>query len=643
MQRYALSEGCYCVGGGGEINTYILKLVIMKKIIVIVAYFISTLAVCAQGWPDNYGGVMLQGFYWDSFNDTKWTKYEKQAPELSHYFSLVWLPQSGFCGGNQSMGYDPLYYFNQNSSFGSESELRSLIKAFKANGIGTIADVVVNHRKNMSNWVDFPAETYNGVTYQMVSTDICANDDGGAAKKWADENGYKLSSNNDTGEDWSGMRDLDHTSANVQKCVKAYVKYLVDDLGYVGFRYDMAKGFSAKYFAEYSKHAGVEYSVGEHWDNVANAKRWIDATKIDGVRQSAAFDFQFHYRLYDAVNQKNWGLLNSSAEHLVSSGSEYNRYAVTFVENHDTQYRNANEQGSCAIASDIVACNAYLLAMPGTPCVFLKHWLEYKNEIKKLIEARKLVGITNTSKYFNMSYKKEYTAIVSYGKDGKKLLAVIGSKPSDYTPGSQYVKLVEGDGYIYYVDNTVDISGWDAILKRIASEDVPEPEEPYEDRDVTIYVDTNLPTGWAAGYANFWVWSYTDNSNLCQKKTWPGDKITVTKEQHGKKWYYQTYRVTKKNHPINIVLSTSTGSTQTIDFTNIENDKYLEVSAEKVAGKHMINDVTDKYVSGIEDVINDAPNADEKIFTVHGQYVGRNADQLGSGVYVRGGKKYIVR
>lgn len=24
-----------------------------------------------NGWPTNYGGVMLQGFYWDSFDATK--------------------------------------------------------------------------------------------------------------------------------------------------------------------------------------------------------------------------------------------------------------------------------------------------------------------------------------------------------------------------------------------------------------------------------------------------------------------------------------------------------------------------------------------------------------------------------------------
>ena len=86
------------------------------------------LAASAQGWPEKYQGVMLQGFYWDSFDDTQWTQLESQADELSSYFKLVWIPQSAYCGG-KSMGYNPLYWFsNYNSSFGSEAQLRSMIK-----------------------------------------------------------------------------------------------------------------------------------------------------------------------------------------------------------------------------------------------------------------------------------------------------------------------------------------------------------------------------------------------------------------------------------------------------------------------------------------------------------------------------------
>lgn len=615
----------------------------MKKLYLTISLVLGVLSANAQGWPEKYSGVMLQGFYWDSFKETKWTTLEKQAAELGNYFSLVWLPQSGNCGDGKSMGYNPLYYWNQNSSFGTEAELRSLIKTFKANGIGTIADVVVNHRGTMTNWVDFPAETYNGVTYQMLPTDICADDDGGETKNWASKNGYQLSANNDTGEGWSGMRDLDHKSANVQKCVKAYTKYLVDDLGYTGFRYDMVKGFSASYVADYNNHAGVQFSIGENFGNVEEAKRWIDDAKYNGTRMSAAFDFQFHYTLAKAVKEKNWTYLNAKAYHLVSSGSEYNRYAVTFVENHDTQYRSPSEAGSEAISSDIRACNAYLLAMPGTPCVFLKHWIDYKKDIKMMIEARKLAGITNTSTYTNMRQERGLSAIAVRGEGNKILIAVVGPDAATYTPTAAFRKLCEGEGYVYYVNNNVDTSGWDAIVKRIEAESVEEPEAPFEDRDVTIYVSTKLPAGWSNGSVNYWVWSNTDGSNLCSNKNWPGDKVTQTKTVDGTEWFYRTYSVTKANHPINIVLSSGSGTPQTVDFEDIETDRYLEVSADKSGSKNIIKDVTGQHTTGITEINSEAGNTNSKVYSISGQMEGYGTQNLKPGLYIKDGKKIIVR
>ena len=615
----------------------------MKKLYLTISLVLGVLSANAQGWPENYSGVMLQGFYWDSFKETKWTTLEKQAAELGNYFSLVWLPQSGNCGDGKSMGYNPLYYWNQNSSFGTEAELRSLIKTFKANGIGTIADVVVNHRGTMTNWVDFPAETYNGVTYQMLPTDICADDDGGETKNWASKNGYQLSANNDTGEGWSGMRDLDHKSANVQKCVKAYTKYLVDDLGYTGFRYDMVKGFSASYVADYNNHAGVQFSIGENFGNVEEAKRWIDGAKYNGTRMSAAFDFQFHYTLAKAVKEKNWTYLNAKAYHLVSSGSEYNRYAVTFVENHDTQYRSPSETGSEAISSDIRACNAYLLAMPGTPCVFLKHWIDYKKDIKMMIEARKLAGITNTSTYTNMRQERGLSAIAVRGEGNKMLLAVVGPDAATYTPTAAFRKLCEGEGYVYYVNSSVDTSGWDAIVKRIEAESVEEPEAPFEDRDVTIYVSTKLPAGWSSGSVNYWVWSNTDGSNLCSNKNWPGDKVTQKKTVDGTEWFYRTYSVTKANHPINIVLSSGSGTPQTVDFEDIETDRYLEVSADKSGSKNIIKDVTEQHTTGITEINSEADNTNSKVYSISGQMEGYGTQNLKPGLYIKDGKKIIVR
>ena len=189
------------------------------KVTILLATLISTIfptTLRSQGWPSEYEGVMLQGFYWNSYTHTRWTRLTQQATSLSESFDLIWLPNSGHSGNHDNMGYFPLYFWNQNSSFGSEEELRTMIETFRQNGIGTIADVIINHH-NTEGWFGFPTETYEGQTYQFHTTDICRNDEGGDALTAANAMGIQLSDNDDTGEDQQGCRDLDHNSANMQR------------------------------------------------------------------------------------------------------------------------------------------------------------------------------------------------------------------------------------------------------------------------------------------------------------------------------------------------------------------------------------------------------------------------------------------
>ena len=426
----------------------------MKKIITTAFVAMLPLLMLAQGWPANYKGVMLQGFYWDSFNDSKWAVLESQADEFAEFFQLVWIPQSANCGGT-SMGYDDKYWFtNYNSSFGNKTQLTSMINTFKSKGIGTIADVVINHRKNASNWVDFPAETYKGVTYQLKSTDICKNDDGGETLKWATSRGYQLSNNNDTGEDWGGMRDLDHKSENVQTNVKAYLKMLLEDLGYAGFRYDMTKGYSASFTGMYNAYSQPTYSVGEYWDgNPTAVKNWIDGTKVDDVVQSAAFDFPFRYVVRDAANGNSWSKLSSNGKTL-NQMAGYKRYSITFIENHDTQYRDANNQND-PIRLNVEAGNAFLMIMPGTPCVFLKHWMSYKEAIKQMIYVRQLAGIHNmsTSQVFKVSSIDNYYVHLTIGTNGTALAAMGSTK---YAIPDTYVEVVSGTNYRLALSKTTE-------------------------------------------------------------------------------------------------------------------------------------------------------------------------------------------
>ena len=321
-------------------------MIIMKKIYFTLIALLTSMNMLAQGWPANYSGVMLQGFSWDSYDYSQWTVLEKQADDMKGFIDLVWLPQSGKCiETTKVMGYKPYYYFNQNSSFGTEAELRSLIAKFKANGIGAIADVVVNHR-NTDGWYAFPAETYKGVTYQMLSTDICKNDDDGSTATQAKKDGVSLSNNYDEGTDFGACRDIDHKSENVQKIIKAYLKFLKEDIGYTGFRYDMVKGFSGSHVADYNDATGVKFSVGEYWDGNPSIINWINKTN----KKSAAFDFQFRYNVRDAIGIKdnkivsspNWSKLKS--DYNLMHDATYRQYAITFVENHDMQYRSKERE-----------------------------------------------------------------------------------------------------------------------------------------------------------------------------------------------------------------------------------------------------------------------------------------------------------
>ena len=211
-----------------------------------------------------------------------------------------------------------------------------------------------------------PEKMLVGVTYQFQSTDIVSNDDKGKTLTQAKSKGLSLSNNPDEGEDWDGCRDLNHKSANVQKIIKAYLDFLKNDLGYEGFRYDMVKVFSGTHVADYNDAVGIKYSVGEYWDSNEKIESWINTAN----KKSAAFDFQFRYNVRDAINGQNWILLKSSNN--LMHDPNYRQYAVTFVENHDTQYRSAKEPLD-PIKKDTLAANAYLLAMPGTPCIFQPH------------------------------------------------------------------------------------------------------------------------------------------------------------------------------------------------------------------------------------------------------------------------------
>ena len=601
------------------------------------------LGLMAQGWPANYGGVMLQGFYWDSYNDTKWTNLTSQADELSKYFSLIWVPQSGWCNSTTDMGYYPRYWFNQNSAFGTELELRTMISTFKAKGTGIIADVVVNHKNGVYKWCDFANETVNGKntdkTYSVTWDNtgyrqICNNDEANTATK--SEAKGKIKGAADTGLGDTGCRDLDHTNAKTQQNIKTYEDFLLNEMGYTGFRYDFVKGYDPQYIKMYNEASKPKFSVGEYWQGSVTAtkkgdhpfggvKDWVEATG----KTSAAFDFPMKYLIKGAFNDGNWKLL---AKNLTSTlvGIEP-RYAVTFIDNHDTGEPHVNPD---PLRANVEAANAYILAMPGTPCIWISHWKPYKYTIKKCILARKIAGVTNTSSIIESEGQDNGYVLIVKGTKGNVLL-LLGSPKYDTTG---YQLACEGLEFKYYVSNGLDISEVNSIKREDTGHVIPS-FCTVNDGEVCAFFEQPASSNWK-GDITCWAW---DKSGNYTGGTWPGSKCEkVGTTSDGKdvwKWTWNGNYVKEKSASASTTASLPTD----IIFTNKKansNSGAQTLNMKFNNGNYYGDNVTYGNATGIS-VIKANAQTDESWYTIGGTRLSGKPTQ--KGVYIPQGKKVVVK
>lgn len=489
----------------------------MKKLHIFIAMtLLLSVNAMAQGWPANYGGVMLQGFFWDSYRtnwdgyatldaggtnytwatmygagwqkdgdkitdrwalpNTTWQSLIDHKNEIAPFIDLLWLPQSGstvcpefvkYNGSSKTrpyreqdgynpfginygdnivnadnMGFVPVFYFNHGrpltgdtifsdchgneltpkSYFGTEAQLKQLIREYKAMGSFAIEDVVANHRGGLSTWtdnkttsIDFPNEVWtspDGVRHVINwnSEDVCSDDES-----------HEGTGGPDSGGQGQWAADIAHNREATREKVELYLRYLTEELGYSGYRLDYAQGMSGKNMADYMYDLKPTFAVGENWNmNRGSLESWINSTFRNDHYQCAAFDFPLKRAINVAFEREEyWRLdgydndpgIRGSYEfvgdniHPLINDPKYRRYAVTFVENHDTfkdlptddtGYKDRLQKG-------VLEANAFILCMPGTPCLFYAHFMhpDWHDTLVKLIKARRTAGITNESACVN--------------------------------------------------------------------------------------------------------------------------------------------------------------------------------------------------------------------------------------------------
>ena len=421
--------------------------------------------------PGECEDVMLQAFYYDSYRDgapgdvkingvqlgnTKWTTLLEQSGEIGTYFDLVWLPPSGKSEGGT--GYHQTQYSNQNSDWGKQKDLLEFINRMHAANTKVVADIVINHAGCKSSWCDFYPQNFGEYgTFQPDASWICKTDEvnfNSEAGEWkgkatgTDDGGYDMQDNYASARDWA------HANPRVQEMMKAYLKWMKDVIGFDGWRYDYAQGFKGKYIDMYNNAAANYFSVVEFWNgDMNNIKSYLN----DVNWNTLAFDFSTKYSAIQGIADGNYTKCKGSG--LLGAG--LSKFAVTFVDSHDTYFGcqggrdNNDEIGGCGKSMEdynkdrVLGANAFILSMPGVPCVFYPHWAKYKDAIGKMVLARKAAGVHSESQVSDEAGNGYYKATIT-GHHGSVRLLLGPNSGYNTTPAGYKLAYKGGNFAMYY-------------------------------------------------------------------------------------------------------------------------------------------------------------------------------------------------
>ena len=442
---------------------------------------VSGMRASDAGVPSECEDVMLQAFYWNSYdqyksttkyNYTKWVQLIKDTAAINANFDLVWLPPSAKSKGG--VGYYHTQLSNQDSDWGTKTNLTKLITALHAGKTKVIADIVINHRGDISGWTTFSSDNFGDYgKFDLNQSHICAGDEA-FTNSSSPQYGSSNHGGNDTGTNDPGARDMDHSSTFVQNWAKAYTQWMLNVMKYDGFRYDMTRGYAGKYLKMYNETAKPYLSVSEFWTGIDEMVTHLQATDYNTM----VFDFPLKGVLHDAIVKSSYGKLKKNSYTMRGKGLE--KYAVTFIDNHDTFERPEEdacnqEFGGCRANLDdakvknwILQANAYILMMPGVPCVFWPHWYKYREEINELIAIRKLAGIHSESKVSaesGNSSSKAYSGTIAGHR--ANLILRLGPKRSTDVPEGYRLALEGGDRGDYTIFISDGQQGVESVESRV--------------------------------------------------------------------------------------------------------------------------------------------------------------------------------
>ncbi|KAJ7858203.1 alpha-amylase [Mycena leptocephala] len=386
--------------------------------------------------------TMLQAFEWYvDGGGVHWKRIEKLVPELASMgMTAMWLPPPTKAAGQSSVGYDiydvyDLGEFDQKGGvrthYGTKEELLSAIKKAKENGIVSYVDAVLNHRfgadrletfaavevdnddrtkeitdkYDIKGWTgfDFPGrgDKYSSLKYTFNHfTGVDYNDETqktsiykihGDGKDWAE-----AVDKENKNYDYLMGADIDHDHPEVRADLINWGKWVTEELGTAGFRFDAVKHIDRGFISDFVKSVRAETN-----------KPKMFAAYLDGLgTQFSVFDAPLHYNFKEAGDRGREYDLRAIWDGTVVQKRPID--AVTLVENHDTVVGQSLES-AVNPAFKPLAYALILLRPSGYPCVFWGDLYgtggdnpqQAVSQLGDLIRARKLFAYGELRDYWD--------------------------------------------------------------------------------------------------------------------------------------------------------------------------------------------------------------------------------------------------
>ncbi|WP_026696082.1 alpha-amylase [Peribacillus kribbensis] len=475
--------------------------------------------------------TLMQFFEWHVNADgNHWKRLKEQVPELKKIgIDSIWVPPvtKGLSADDNGYGiYDgyDLGEFDQKGTvrtkYGTKDELIDAVFTCRDLGLNVYVDVVMNHKAGadetelfqvvevnplnrnedlsepfeIEGWTKFTFPGRNGRYSEFQWSFVHFNGTDYDAKTGKTGVFKILGENKDWNEhvdnefgnyDYLMFANIDYDHPDVIKEMFHWGRWLSTEVGCNGYRLDAIKHINQKFISTFVKevrnHKGDDfYFVGEFWNPDLNeCRKYLD--EID--YQIDLFDVPLHYKLHEASKAgRDFNMASIFDDTIVHS---HPLNAVTFVDNHDTQPREALESWVEDWFKPI-AYSLILLREGGYPCVFYGDYYGIggeepipgkKEEIEMLLSARYHKAYGQQDDYFDHPNtigwvrrgteeieKSGCAVVVSNGDDGEKKMYVgthrSGEEWSDLTYNCEGTIKIDEEGFAVFPVKAGSVSVW---------------------------------------------------------------------------------------------------------------------------------------------------------------------------------------